>query len=57
MGCPICHTSGGNMRKCTKCGVVFCEKPKCVEQRFGITHRSGNICPQCGGCNTLIIAK
>ena len=57
MGCPICQTSGGNMRKCTKCGVVFCEKPKCVEQRFGITHRSCNICPQCGGYNTLIIAN
>ncbi len=57
MGCQICHTSGCNMRKCTKCGVVFCDRPKCFELRFGVPKRSCNICPQCGGFNTLIIAK
>lgn len=56
MHCNICGTSGGNMRKCTKCGVVFCEQPKCIKQRFGLQSRPSNVCPQCGGYNCIIQA-
>ena len=53
MVCQICHTSGDNWKKCKKCGVVFCTNSKCVKQRFGLSHRAGNQCPQCGSLNCL----
>lgn len=48
MQCQICGTAGDNMRKCKACGVVFCDNPKCIEQRFGHRSQGCNICPACG---------
>ena len=48
MQCQICGTAGDNMRKCKACGVVFCDNPKCIEQRFGHRSKGCNICPACG---------
>ena len=57
MGCQICGTTGDNMRRCEKCGVVFCDNAKCIEKRFGLRCRPSNICPQCGGYNCIKSAK
>lgn len=57
MHCQICGTTGDNMCKCTKCGIVFCDRAKCIKQRFGLSSRSSNVCPQCGGYNCITRAK
>lgn len=56
--CQICHTSGSNMHKCTKCGSVWCWN--CVTKGIypGVkkTH-SGNVCPVCGALNSQIVFR
>ncbi len=51
--CRWCNTSGGNMKKCTQCGIIWCANSKCLEKRFGIKSIACNICPACGGYNTV----
>jgi len=53
MICPKCHTSGGNMKRCTACNVVFCSNCKHKE----LPSLSGNICPNCGSHDKLVNAE
>ena len=51
--CRLCNTTGGNMKKCTQCGIIWCSNSKCLKAKFGISSIASNICPNCGGYNTV----
>ena len=48
MVCQVCRTGGDNMRKCKKCGQIYC--CHCATKGRGSYPkvRAGNMCPWCG---------
>lgn len=51
MRCPICNHSGGNMRRCKKCGKVYCRS--CANKGAGDYKKvAANRCPYCGVLNS-----
>lgn len=56
MNCPICKHSGSNMRKCKKCGKVYCRS--CASKGLGDYKKvSANKCPHCGALNASEAAR
>lgn len=56
MNCPICKHAGANMRKCTKCGKVYCRS--CADKGLiNGTKTAANKCPYCGVLNKSEAAK
>lgn len=48
--CLHCKCAGGNMRKCTKCGAVYCVD--CANRGRGPYPKvPANQCPHCGAMN------
>ena len=56
MKCSLCNCSGDHMKKCTKCGIVFCDNPECILKKFGVKV-AGNECPNCRTCGTKVSAN
>ncbi len=49
--CQTCKMSGGNMKKCKKCNMIYCAS--CVAQGRGNYPKvSANKCPHCGALDS-----
>lgn len=51
--CQVCHTGGGNMKRCKECSSFWCGN--CARQGKGHypQTRAGNVCPYCGKANRI----
>ncbi len=49
--CKFCNTTGSNMKRCKKCGNVWCMN--CATRGKGDypKQKFANVCPYCGGYN------
>lgn len=57
MKCDVCKTIGVNMKRCKKCGQIWCQK--CATQGKGPypKQKAANVCPYCKGYNCIEVAK
>ncbi len=53
MKCDFCKASGANMKRCKKCGKIWCQK--CATQGKGPypLQKAINRCPYCGQYNCI----
>ena len=53
MKCEFCKTSGANMKRCKKCGKIWCQK--CATKGMGDYPKqtAANKCPYCKGLNCI----
>lgn len=55
--CTVCNAMGANMKRCTSCGEVFCQKCATEGKAPYPKMRAINVCPYCGKYNTIEAAK
>ena len=55
--CQVCRTSGGNMKKCKKCGQVWCQNCAARGNGHYPKLRAQNVCPYCGTANQVETLK
>lgn len=53
MKCQVCNYSGGNMKKCKKCGMIWCSL--CAQKGKGHypMQKYSNKCPYCGALDQI----
>lgn len=57
MKCPVCRITGGNMRKCKKCGQIYCKSCAFNGRGHYPRVRASNQCPYCGKLDCSETAK
>ncbi len=57
MKCQVCKVTGPNMKRCKKCGQIYCLK--CALSGKGpYPHiKAANMCPYCGKYNCSEVAR
>ena len=57
MKCDVCKVSGPNMKKCQKCGNIFCATCAMKGKDPYPKMKAANVCPYCGKMNCIFTAK
>ena len=51
--CNICNYVGSNMKRCTECGMMWCQRCATTGKWPGPRQTSVNVCPYCGRNNRI----
>lgn len=57
MKCEFCKTSGFNMKRCTKCGQIWCQKCATLGKGPYPKLKAINVCPYCKKMNCIEALK
>lgn len=57
MKCDVCKYSGMNMKRCKKCGQIWCQRCATQGKDPYPKQKAINICPYCGKMNCIEMAK
>ena len=57
MKCEFCKTSGFNMKRCTKCGQIWCQKCATLGKGPYPKLKTINVCPYCKKMNCIETLK
>lgn len=57
MKCDFCKTSGPNMKRCKKCGQIWCQKCATSGKGEYPKQKAINVCPYCGKYNCIETAR
>lgn len=55
--CQVCKTSGGNLRRCRKCGMMWCLPCASSGRGHYPKVRASNVCPYCGDAHSVEVVR